>query len=610
MDELLKIIDKIISGGIVTFLLVLVFLLVQNPDRAEKLKELLLLPWFRFFRIGVRQYVSSTVSYATTTFLKQQVNGLISSAAPVKLRIRWVNSPKDPALHRDGSLVLFLRETNDQSRNILSATQVALPRVICAMIRSRMLPVISQAIDLTLLKKLADSLGKHALPVYQKYFLDPGIAEHPSLPELFKQLVELDSNGIFVPVFLEELNLLGDYLHASGDTADKTIEIMDFLKYLLAEAHRDIQEEIPLDHFSRQFKVGIVLLAISTRMKREGLAPYVKRVDQKIRLGCDSIYVIAYSGASQFFQRLLRLLEGDNRISLSKRVEVKCSDKSSQVPSKKSIALFQRTAFLADTSYADRIRASEIRVGEFYEGEVLDVSDENALVDIRGINAIIYKSECSWQSVTTCSATLLPKQRYQFRVKHIDTNRSFLELTLRDPARDPWKSPHLPSVGESIDVTLTQANQYSFLGMYRDGIEIVIPRTELSWDILSPPRDDVLLNTTQRIIIFESINESRSLKGSIRRLTEDPWPQIHKKLPKGTELHAIVAEVTPHFVRVNLPGGLQGIIPKEAMTDAGYEYQDFTINVVLGQGLDVVVTKVFLEKRKIRLNLKRNLANR
>jgi len=46
------------------------------------------------------------------------------------------------------------------------------------------------------------------------------------------------------------------------------------------------------------------------------------------------------------------------------------------------------------------------------------------------------------------------------------------------------------------------------------------------------------------------------------------------------------------------------------MIDAGYEYKDFIVNVVPGQGLDVVVTKVFLEKRKIRLNLKRNLPRR
>jgi len=552
MDELFRILDKLISGGIVGFLLLLIFLLVQNPDRAEKLKELFFLPWFRLFRIGVRQYVASAVSYSTTSFLKQQVNGLISSSTPVKVRIRWVNSPKDPALHRDGSLVLFLRETNDQSRNVLSATQVALPRAVCTMIRSRIQAVVSEAIDLTILKKLADSLGKHALPVFQKYFLDPAIEEYASLPDLFKQLVELDSNGIFVPIFLEELNILGDYLHATGDTRDKTNEIADFLKYLLAEAQRDIHEEIPLDHFSRHFKVGLVLLAISTKMKREGVVPYVKRVDQKIRQGCDSIYLIAYPGASKFLDRLLRVLQAENRVSLAKRVQVKASDKSSGGQREKGIALLLRTAFLAETAFADRIKASDIRVGQFYDGEVLDVSPESALIDILGMNTIIYRSECSWQAVGACSDVLSPKQRHHFLVKHIDTKRSFLEATLRDPARDPWKSPHMASVGDCITVTLTHANQYSFIGLYKDGIEVVIPRIELSWDILYPPRDDQLLKTTQRITILERIDQSRSLTGSIRRVTVDPWPEIHKRLPKGTELHATVAEVTHHFVRVNL----------------------------------------------------------
>lgn len=52
---------------------------------------------------------------------------------------------------------------------------------------------------------------------------------------------------------------------------------------------------------------------------------------------------------------------------------------------------------------------------------------------------------------------------------------------------------------------------------------------------------------------------------------------------------------------------LTGIIPKEAMIKAGYEYADFKNTVIPDQGLDVVVTKVFLGKRRIRLDLRRNI---
>jgi ribosomal protein S1 len=97
------------------------------------------------------------------------------------------------------------------------------------------------------------------------------------------------------------------------------------------------------------------------------------------------------------------------------------------------------------------------------------------------------------------------------------------------------------------------------------------------------------------------------VRGSVRRTVEDPWPEIHRALPPGTELHGSVSEVNENCVRVALPNGLQGIVPRDRMQQAGFEYADYTKNVVIGQGLDVVVTKVFLSKRKIRLDLKRNV---
>ena len=65
--------------------------------------------------------------------------------------------------------------------------------------------------------------------------------------------------------------------------------------------------------------------------------------------------------------------------------------------------------------------------------------------------------------------------------------------------------------------------------------------------------------------------------------------------------------MTENFVRVKIDGGYIGIIPRESLEKAGFEYANYKENIVVGQGIEVVVTKVFLSKKKIRLDLKRNL---
>ncbi|MBM4400604.1 MAG: 30S ribosomal protein S1 [Crenarchaeota archaeon] len=595
-----------ITGGIIGFLLFLITLLIHNPERAEKIKEIFLLPIFRLFRFGAKQYIASKIAYTTSEFLRTNFYELIPSLQSAKIRIRWVLSPEDPVLHRDGSLILYLRETNDQTRNILIATQAALPRLVCATLRPNIVPLISDAIDLTLLRKLTDGLGKHAVPIFQKYFLTPAIEDRPDLTSLFKELVELDKDGIFVPIFLEELNQLGDTLYANTDTSDKSSEIFDFLKYLLTEARREEHEHIKLDHLSRDFKVGIILLALSLKMEREGVTPYIKRLEEKIKKGCDSIYIIAFEPAFGFLRKLQPIIDGNHSLTLAKTVTVR-EWKRPHSHSHRKIALYRRTPLLADTTFEDRVNAIKLKVADSVECQVLDVSEETTFLDVKGLSGVAYKSDLSWTTLNRCSDVLQANEKRKFLVKHIDIKKALVHLTLRFPETDPWKSPTLPKVGQTIEVTIFTYNPFALFGRHETGLEATIPRPETSWTEFDEMDPATFVGKRVRILVTERVDDKRILTGSIRELTKNPWPAINKKFRPGTQLRGIVAEVTPLFVRVELPGKLFGILPKEALIKAGHEYKDFEANMVRGQGLDVTVTKVFINRQRIRLDLTRNV---
>lgn len=609
MDDFKAILEFVWAKGWVAVLMMLVILLVHDPDRAEKLKELLLFPFFRLFGRGARQYMAAKIGYTTTEFFKRSVHQILPSTPDVKVKIKWVQSPSDPTLNNEGSLVLYLRDTNDQSRNIMAAVQVALPRIVCPTMRQFIAPSTNAAIDLTLLKKLSENLGKHAKPVFQRYFLALELAGSQEVGALFQKLNEMDASGTFVAIFLEELHLLGETLFTSGITTDKTKEVGEFIEYLLGEARREKHEEIVLDHISREFKVGIILLAIGVRAENEGVTPYVRRLDQYIKLGCDSVYIIAYPPAINFLDRILKAIDSDNRISLAKLITATTQEPGMAIEGKRRIALLRRTPLFSDTAFPEKLQAAGIIEGRKVPGKVFDVSNEVALIDVKGLNGVIQKRDCSWRRTRDCHDVLASGTEREFIVKKIDAERCSIGLSLRDPDLNPWNSPNLPDVGASVEVEIIDCNGTSYFGLYRGDIEVEVPRTEVSWMEVSASDDLRLLNTRQRIIIIEVSRESQILKGSVRRTVANPWPEIHKALPIGTELHGTVSDVNEYFVRVSLPNGLQGIVPRECMAQAGFEYADYGRNVVVGQGLDVVVTKVFLEKKKIRLDLKRNQRN-
>lgn len=77
------ILEFLLPYGIAGFLLILVFLLIQDPERAIKLKAIFFEPIFRITKWGSKQYIGSKVSSQVTDFLKNYVMGKLSNKRAV-----------------------------------------------------------------------------------------------------------------------------------------------------------------------------------------------------------------------------------------------------------------------------------------------------------------------------------------------------------------------------------------------------------------------------------------------------------------------------------------------------------------------------------------------
>ena len=162
-------------------------------------------------------------------------------------------------------MILRLREDNDQTKNILSAVHTALPHVLCPLIRDNMNSVCEKSIDLSVLKKLADKLGKHGNITFNKYFLRPEADNDKLINELIKKLLQIDKHGLFIPIFINELELLGRIFNSENDKEDYSNQIINFIEYLLKIANREIGEEIELEYIRNPFKLSTILLAKAQR---------------------------------------------------------------------------------------------------------------------------------------------------------------------------------------------------------------------------------------------------------------------------------------------------------------------------------------------------------
>lgn len=602
-----KILEFLKSYGITGLLSIIILIIVAFPEKAEKLKALFFTPTFRLFKWGSKQYINSKITSHSYEFLSKHLKKYLPDLPDYKVKIRWINSDSDSILKENNTLILRLQETNDQTRNTLSAMRVALPKIVFPNLRHNIKEYASIAIDLTLLRKLSDKLGKYAGPIYQKYFLYPELEKHTHAAKLITKLLSIDKAGIFVAIFIEELNRYGSFLYTQAILEDRTEEIIDFLDFLVRFAQREIGEEIPLTYDTSELNFAFILLAKSMRAETEGVAPYIKRIKKYVSLSYETIYIYAYPPARDFLNRVIKSVEGENEVIIEKRIKIELIEKNDSDRISTGELVKFRTVKLFDSSFIeDKLSTLGLKEGVKVEGTIIDVAKNNCIIDVSGINCFMLLEDCSWNKVISCTAVFKENDRYEFLIKNIDKDNNRIYLSRKLPETNPLKLKDIPKINSTITVSVKSIYKNNLLTKYND-LEIIIPLNEISWI----PEDVDIYDFIGKDIQAKILNIlNDSIIASIRQAIEDPWPAIQKTYSKGKELVGEVISVSENSVRVKLPDGLTGFINKDSMIKAGFEYENYLRNVVKGQGLEVVVSKVFINRRIIRLELKRNLFNK
>ena len=107
-------------------------------------------------------------------------------------------------------------------------------------------------------------------------------------------------------------------------------------------------------------------------------------------------------------------------------------------PAKNRLVLSERTA---QVKAAQRINVlNRIRKGETILGQVTNLTDFGAFVDLGGVEGLIHVSELSWSRVTHPSHILQSGQEIYVLVLKVDRERERIALSYKQLKRDPWQT--------------------------------------------------------------------------------------------------------------------------------------------------------------------------
>jgi small subunit ribosomal protein S1 len=163
--------------------------------------------------------------------------------------------------------------------------------------------------------------------------------------------------------------------------------------------------------------------------------------------------------------------------------------------------------------------------GDVIEGQISNIVDFGAFVDLDGMDGLIHISELSWSHVNHPSEVLEIGQTVKVKVLDIDRDRQRISLGLKQTQSDPWQQV-LDSYGEG-DVVEGRVAKVVTFGAFVEilpGVEGLVHISELAKHHVENPREVVSQGHAVNVKILEIDGERRRLSLSLKQVEEGEQP--------------------------------------------------------------------------------------
>src|SRR5881392_4064976 len=188
--------------------------------------------------------------------------------------------------------------------------------------------------------------------------------------------------------------------------------------------------------------------------------------------------------------------------------------------------VLSRRAVLEEQRREDRERILDgLQPGLVVEGQISNIVDFGAFVDLNGIDGLIHISELSWSHVNHPSEILEIGQTVQVKVLDIDRDRQRISLGLKQTQEDPWQRVvDTYHVGDELEGKVTKVVTFGAFVEILDGVEGLVHISELAPHHVENPREVVLPGDEIRVKILEIDSERRRLSLSVKRVEGQVLP--------------------------------------------------------------------------------------
>ncbi|MGI8558324.1 MAG: 30S ribosomal protein S1 [Solirubrobacteraceae bacterium] len=187
--------------------------------------------------------------------------------------------------------------------------------------------------------------------------------------------------------------------------------------------------------------------------------------------------------------------------------------------SRNNVVLSRRAVLEEERKEVRQQILDRLQPGKVVDGQISNIVDFGAFVDLDGIDGLIHISELSWSHVNHPSEILNIGDTVAVKVLDIDRDRQRISLGLKQTQEDPWQRiVDTYNIGDELAGTVTKVVTFGAFVEILDGVEGLVHISELAAHHVENPREIVQPGDDVRVKILEIDSERRRLSLSAKRV--------------------------------------------------------------------------------------------
>jgi small subunit ribosomal protein S1 len=272
---------------------------------------------------------------------------------------------------------------------------------------------------------------------------------------------------------------------------------------------------------------------------------------------------------------------------------------------RKNVVVSRRELLEAERISKKAELLENIKEHDVREGVVKNITDFGVFLDLDGIDGLLHITDMTWKRIKHPSEMVQLGQKIEVMILSVDREKGRVALGLKQKESNPWdqiEQKYPP--GTRVRGKIVNLLPYGAFIEIEPGIEGLIHVSEMSWvKNITDPSEVVKKGDDVEAIVLSVQKEEGKISLGIKQAEHNPWDDVERKYPVGTNVKAEIRSLTNYGAFVELEPGVEGLIH---ISDLSWIKKVSHPSEVLRKGdiVDACILSVDRDSKKITLGVK------